>query len=57
LGPWLFGEVAPKKWLVQHLMMDRKVIRPDQFCPQLAQFLPAIGEAAPTVAASAEEPK
>jgi hypothetical protein len=57
LGPWLFGEVAPKKWLVQHLVMDRKVIRPDQFCPQLAQFLPAIGEAAPTVAASAEEPK
>jgi hypothetical protein len=48
---------ASKKWLVQHLVVDRKVIRPDQVCPELAQFLPAIAEAAPTVAASAEAPK
>ena len=48
---------ATKKWLVQHLVVDRKVIRPDQVCPELAQFLPAIAEAAPTVAASAEAPK
>jgi hypothetical protein len=48
---------ASKKWLVQHLVLDRKVIPPDQVCPELAQFLPAIAEAAPTVAASAEAPK
>jgi hypothetical protein len=48
---------ASKKWLVQNLVVDRKVIRPDQVCPELAQFLPAIAEAAPTVAASAEAPK
>jgi hypothetical protein len=48
---------ASKKWLVQHLVVDRKVIRPDQVCPELAQFLPAIAEAAPTLAASAEAPK
>jgi hypothetical protein len=46
-----------KKWLVQNLVLDRKVIRPDQVCPELAQYLPAIAEAAPTVAASAEAPK
>jgi len=46
-----------KKWLVQNLVVDRKVIRPDQVCPELAQYLPAIAEAAPTVAASAEAPK
>jgi hypothetical protein len=49
--------LASKKWLVQNLVVDRKVIRPDQVCPELAQFLPAIAEAAPTVAASAEAPK
>jgi hypothetical protein len=49
--------LASKRWLVQHLVVDRKVIRPDQVCPELAQFLPAIAEAAPTVAASAEAPK
>jgi len=43
--------------LVQHLVLDRKVIRPDQVCPELAQFIPAIGEAAPTVAASVEAPQ
>ena len=26
-----------KKWLVQNLVVDRKVIRPDQLCPELAQ--------------------
>jgi hypothetical protein len=46
-----------KKWLVQNLVVDRKVIRPDQVCPELAQYLPAIAQAAPTVAASAEAPK
>jgi hypothetical protein len=46
-----------KRWLVQNLVVDRKVIRPDQLCPELAQYLPAIAEAAPTVAASAEVPK
>jgi hypothetical protein len=46
-----------KKWLVQNLVVDRKVIRPGQVCPELAQYLPAIAEAAPTVAASAEAPK
>jgi hypothetical protein len=49
--------LASKKWLVHNLVVDRKVIRPDQVCPELAQFLPAIAEAAPTVAASAEAPK
>jgi hypothetical protein len=49
--------LASKKWLVQNLVVDRKVIRPDQVCPELAQYLPAIAEAAPTVAASAEAPK
>ena len=48
---------ASKKWLVQHLVVDRKVVRPDQVCPELAQFLPAVAEAAPTVAASAEAAK
>jgi hypothetical protein len=48
---------ASKKWLVHNLVVDRKVIRPDQVCPELAQYLPAIAEAAPTVAASAEAPK
>jgi hypothetical protein len=46
-----------KRWLVQNLVVDRKVIRPDQLCPELAQYLPAIAEAAPTVAASPEAPK
>ena len=49
--------LASKKWLVQHLVVARKVIRPDQVCPELAQYLPAMAEAAPTVAASAEAPK
>ncbi|HKA53868.1 MAG TPA: hypothetical protein VKJ47_09435, partial [Candidatus Binatia bacterium] len=43
-----------KKWLVEKLVVDRKVIRPDQVCPELAQYLPAIAQAAPTVAAAAE---
>ena len=46
-----------KKWLVETLVGDRKVIPPDQVCPELAQYLPTIAEAAPTVAASAEAPK
>jgi hypothetical protein len=46
-----------KKWLVENLVVDRKVIRPDQVCPELAHYLPAIAQAAPTVAASAEAPK
>jgi hypothetical protein len=49
--------LASKKWLVHNLVVDRKVIRPDQVCPELAQFLPATAEAAPTVAASPEAPK
>jgi len=48
---------ASKKWLVQHLVVDRKVIRPDQVCPELAQYLPAIADAAPTLTASVEAPK
>jgi hypothetical protein len=48
---------ASKKWLVQHLVVECKVVRPDQVCPELAQYLPAIAEAAPPVAASAEAPK
>jgi hypothetical protein len=46
-----------KKLLVQHLVVDRKVIRPDQVCTELAQYLPAIAEAAPTPTASVEAPK
>jgi hypothetical protein len=46
-----------KKWLVQHLVVDRKVIRPDQVCPELAQYLPAIADTAPTLTASVEAPK
>jgi hypothetical protein len=46
-----------KRWLVEKLVMDRKVIRPDQVCPELAHYLPAIAQAAPTVAASAEAPQ
>jgi hypothetical protein len=49
--------VPSKKWLVEKLVVDRKVVRPDQVCPELAQFLPAIAEAAPTVAASPEAPQ
>jgi hypothetical protein len=49
--------LTTKMALVQNLVVDRKVIRPDQVCPELAQYLPAIAEAAPTVAASAEAPK
>jgi hypothetical protein len=45
-----------KKWLVQKLVVDRKVIQPDQVCPELAHYLPALAEAAPTIAASAEAP-
>jgi hypothetical protein len=41
-----------KRLLVQHLVVDRKVIRRDQVCPELAQYLPAIAEAAPTLTAS-----
>jgi len=37
--------------------VDRKVIRPDQVCPELAQYLPAVAEAAPTLPASGEAPK
>jgi hypothetical protein len=48
---------ASKKWLVENLVVERKVIRPDQVCPELAQYLPAIAQAAPAVAASAEAPK
>jgi hypothetical protein len=43
--------VTSKKWLVEKLVVDRKVIRPDQVCPELARYLPVI---AATVAASAE---
>jgi hypothetical protein len=46
-----------KKWLVENLVVDRKVIRPDKVCPELAHYLPAIAQAAPTVAASAEAPQ
>jgi len=46
-----------KRWLVQHLVLDRKVIRPDQVCPELAEYLPAIAEAAPTLTASVEAPQ
>jgi hypothetical protein len=46
-----------KMALVQNLVLDRKVVRPDQVCPELAQYLPAIAEAAPTLTASAEAPK
>jgi hypothetical protein len=49
--------LASKKWLVHNLVVDRKVIRPDQVCPELAQYLPAIAEVAPTLTASAEAPK
>ena len=49
--------VTSKKWLVETLVVDRKVIRPDQVCPELAQYLPAIAQAAPTVAAAVEAPK
>ena len=49
--------LTTKMALVQNLVVDRKVIRPDQVCPELAQYLSAIAEAAPTVAASAEAPK
>jgi hypothetical protein len=45
-----------KKWLVENLVVDRKVIRPDQICPELAHYLPALAQAAPTVPASAEAP-
>jgi hypothetical protein len=30
-----------QKSLVRHLVLDRKLIRPDQVCPELAQYLPA----------------
>jgi len=49
--------VTSKRWLVEKLVVDRKVVRPDQVCPELAQYIPAIAEAAPTVAASAEAPQ
>jgi hypothetical protein len=42
---------------VQMLVVDRKLVRPDQVCPELAQYLPAIGAATPTPTAPAEEPK
>jgi hypothetical protein len=46
-----------KMGLVQNLELDRNVVRADQVCSELARFLPAIAEAAPTVAASVEAPK
>ena len=46
-----------KRALVQMLVVDRKLVRPDQVCSELAQYLPAIEAAAPTPTASAEEPK
>jgi len=49
--------LTTKMALVQNLVLDRKVVRPDQVCSELAQYLPAIAEAAPTVAASVEAPK
>jgi hypothetical protein len=49
--------VTSKKWLVEKLVVVRKVIPPDQVCPELAHYLPAIAQAAPTVAASAEAPQ
>jgi hypothetical protein len=45
------------KRLVENLVVNRKVIRPDKVCPELAHYLPAIAQAAPTVAASAEAPQ
>jgi hypothetical protein len=46
-----------KKSLVQNLVVDRKVVRPDQVCPELAHYLPAIAEAAPALPASGEAPQ
>jgi hypothetical protein len=43
------------KWLVPKLVVDRKLVRPDQVCPELAQYLSAITGAAPTPASSAAE--
>jgi hypothetical protein len=53
-----FKQVFPsKKALVRNLVVDCKVIPPDRVCPELAQYLPAIAEAAPTLTPSGEEPK
>jgi hypothetical protein len=46
-----------KRSLVRHLVVHCNLIRPDQVCRELAPFLTAIEAAAPTPAASAEEPK
>jgi hypothetical protein len=43
-----------KKSLVRHLVVDRKLVRPDQVCRELAPFLPAIEAAAPVDASSGQ---
>jgi hypothetical protein len=44
-----------KKSLVPKLVLERNVVRPDQVCAELAQYLPAIAGAAPTPASSSAE--
>jgi hypothetical protein len=48
-----FKQVFPsKEALVQKLVVDCKFIPPDRVCPELARYLPAIAEAAPTLTPS-----
>jgi hypothetical protein len=46
-----------KRALVRHLVMDRKLIPPDQVCRELAPFLPAIEAAASAIAPADEAAK
>jgi hypothetical protein len=63
--PWLMLQKAAQKEfnqsftsiksLVRKLVVDRKIIRPERVCPDLARDLPAITEAAHTPASSSPE--
>jgi hypothetical protein len=44
-----------KRPLVRKLVLDCKIIRPEQVCEELAKYLPPIAEAAPTRPSSGEE--
>jgi hypothetical protein len=51
------SDCMSKKSLVRYLVVDCKLVPPERVCPELARYLPAIAEAAPTLTSSAEERK
>jgi hypothetical protein len=52
-----FEAFMSKKQLVRELVVDCKLVPPERVCPELARYLPANAQAAPTLTSSAEERK